>query len=103
MYDGTVPMMWVYLTASMVLTYVATKASAEVVGLSTPVVLNLVLTLQRFVSIVTSAVIINAPPYPPVSMWVGAGLVLAGCVMYVLAPNTNAKRVILRANNKIGS
>ena len=62
------------------------QACAEVVGLSSSVMLNLILTLQRFISIVISACIFNAPPYPPLMMWLGAALVIAGCINYVIVP-----------------
>jgi len=81
-----VPILWVYLMGAMSLNFVVTKACAEVVGLSSSVMLNLILTLQRFISIVISACIFNAPPYPPLMMWLGAALVIAGCINYVIVP-----------------
>lgn len=85
-----VPMLWMYLASQVVLNYVVTKSCTELVGCSSSVVLNLVLTMQRFVSIVVSATIFNAPPYPPLLMWFGAAFVIAGCVGYVLAPKAQA-------------
>ena len=85
------PMMWCYLTASMVLNYIVTKSCTMVNALSSSVALNLVLTSQRFVSIVISATVINAPPYPPRTMWLGAGLVVCGCASFVLAPKPSKR------------
>eukprot|EP00928_Gymnodinium_smaydae_P062776 TRINITY_DN46560_c0_g1_i1.p1 TRINITY_DN46560_c0_g1~~TRINITY_DN46560_c0_g1_i1.p1 ORF type:complete len:379 (-),score=60.83 TRINITY_DN46560_c0_g1_i1:326-1420(-) len=80
------PTLFVYLVATMALNYIVTSACSKLIGMSNSVVLNIVLTIQRFVSIVISAMIFNAPPYPPVLMWFGACLVVLGCLSYVLAP-----------------
>jgi len=80
--DSVIPRLYVLLFFVMVLNFCVTKACAQVVGLSNPVMLNLVLTVQRFASIVFSATMINAPPYPPQMLWVGSFFVVAGCLTF---------------------
>ena len=46
---------------------------------------SLVLTVQRFLSLVFSAAVLNSPPAPPNSLWVGSGMVLLGSCIYILA------------------
>ena len=46
---------------------------------------SLVLTVQRFLSLVFSAAVLNSPPAPPNSLWVGSGMVLLGSCLYILA------------------
>ncbi|KAJ8602530.1 hypothetical protein CTAYLR_008330 [Chrysophaeum taylorii] len=81
-----IPALWILVALQAYATFECTRASARVVGLSSAVTLALALAVQRFLSIVFSAAVLNAPPYPPLSMWLGALLVVAGAVSYVLAP-----------------
>lgn len=80
------PILWLYLVIVMFLNVIVTRVCGELVAISNSVVVNLVLTIQRCVSIVISALFFNAPPYPPLSMWLGALLVVVGCMSYVLCP-----------------
>eukprot|EP00961_Rhodomonas_salina_P234040 3162560-Rhodomonas_salina.2 len=57
-------------------------------------VLNVVLVLQRFLSILASSCYFNAPPYPPPLMWAGSLLVVVGCVGYVLAPSPPREKAL---------
>ena len=94
------PHLFFYVAMSMILNYIVTKACAEVTGASNSVVLNLVLTTQRFVSIVFSATITNAPPYPPAQMWIGAILVVGGCLAYVQPSKAAPKSAELGTESK---
>ena len=82
--------LYALLLAVVVLNYAITRACACVVGLSNPVVLNLVLTVQRFLSIALSAALINE--LPPPELWVGAALVLGGCVAFFLSGTPKRRR-----------
>ena len=89
---GAVPILWIYLSTCVLLNYCSGMASAKIVGLSSSVILNLVLTASRFLSLVISACLVNAPPYPLPLMWVGSALLVTGCTSFVLAPNNKEKK-----------
>ena len=80
------PTLWLHLALTIGATFGTTRCCSDVVGMSSSVFLNLVLTAQRFVSIVLSACVLNAPPYPPPKMWLGAACVVLGSVAFVIAP-----------------
>ncbi len=91
-HEGTiVPRLYVLLFAVMILNFCVTKSCAQVVGLSNPVMLNLVLTIQRFCSIVFSAAYLNAPPFPPKTLWVGSFFVIIGCVAFFTFDETRSR------------
>ena len=46
----------------------------------------MVLTASKLVSIIISAVFVNAPPFPGASLWVGCAAVVGGNFLYRLAP-----------------
>ena len=48
---------------------------------------TVVLTLQHFLSLVFSAAVLNSPPAPPSTLWLGSVMVLAGALCYTLAGN----------------
>eukprot|EP00939_MAST-03C_sp_MAST-3C-sp1_P004686 g4686.t1 len=87
-----IPILFALLFVVMVLNYAMTKACAQVVVLGNSVVLNLVLTVQRFTSIFLSATLINAPPYPESRMWIGAFLVIVGCVAFFMSQKRRKRR-----------
>ena len=80
------PTLWLHLALTIGATFYTTRCCSDVVGMSSSVFLNLVLTAQRFVSIVLSSCVLNAPPYPPPNMWAGAVCVILGSVAFVIAP-----------------
>lgn len=90
--NALIPRLYVLLFCVMVLNFCVTKACAQVVGLSNAIMLNLVLTVQRFLSIVFSATIINAPPYPPNIMWFGSFFVIIGCFAFFSFDRRNETR-----------
>lgn len=92
------PVLWILVVIQSYATFECTRASARVVALSSAVTLALCLALQRFVSIVASA-LLNAPPFPSMWLWFGAILVIAGAILYVIAPKP--LRRVNTATNKV--
>ena len=96
------PVLWWYLFLSMVSTFLCTRACARLVSLSDSVFLSLVLAVQRFASIAFSAAVVNAPPYPPLTLWLGASLVAVGCISFIQLPPPRRHQDLSRAKLKQG-
>mmetsp|Transcript_12845 Transcript_12845/g.38743 ORF Transcript_12845/g.38743 Transcript_12845/m.38743 type:complete len:184 (+) Transcript_12845:1604-2155(+) len=86
-----VPALWCLVAVQALCTFECTRASARVVGLSSAVTLALALAFQRFASIIFSALFLNTAA-TSTALWVGACLVVAGVVIYVLAPKPKRHR-----------
>mmetsp|Transcript_14311 Transcript_14311/g.44268 ORF Transcript_14311/g.44268 Transcript_14311/m.44268 type:complete len:284 (+) Transcript_14311:742-1593(+) len=81
------PRMWFLLAAHLVGNFVCTQAATRVVAAST-MALNVVLCVQRFISIALSATALakeGAAP-PGADLWIGAVLVTAGVFAFATAP-----------------
>jgi len=87
------PVMWLLVLLEVVADYVTARSVTHLVASTSSLTASVVLTLQRFLSLVFSAAGLNArllgvssPPPPPNSLWFGSGLVLAGAILYILNP-----------------
>jgi hypothetical protein len=77
--------MWGLLVTEVFADYATGRSVGGLIAATSALTANLVLTLQHFLSLVFSAAVLNAPPAPPPTMWVGASLVLVGAISYSLA------------------
>lgn len=59
-------------------------AMTRLIGESSALTATMVITLQRFVSLLFSATVLSAT-YPPAALWAGMGLVAGGSVMHLAA------------------
>lgn len=80
------PVMWGLLLAEVSGDYVTGRAVASLIAGTSSLTAQVVLTLQHFLSLAFSAAVLNAPPAPPTTLWVGAFLVLVGALAYTVAP-----------------
>jgi len=81
---------WVLLTLNTVMDYVTRVSITLLIERTSALTANLVLTFQRFVSFLISAVLLSSE-LPSKSLWLGAVVVLAGTLLYAVAP-TEVKR-----------
>ena len=84
------PFNWVLLAGEVLFDYTTSRSVASLVATTSGLTASVVLTVQRFLSLVFSAAVLNAPPPPPSSLWVGSGMVLLGSCMYILAPRSSS-------------
>lgn len=91
----SVPTMWLMLLLNISMAQIMKVSCLKLTNLAGSLTNVLVVTIFRFVSLLVSAVVINSPPFPPLSMWFGSFLVLGGTIMYLLcadsAPAPGAK------------
>ncbi|CAL1171635.1 unnamed protein product [Cladocopium goreaui] len=76
---------WVLLALNTVMDYVTRVGITLLIERTSALTANLVLTFQRFVSFIISAVLLS-PELPSKSLWLGALVVLAGTLLYAVAP-----------------
>ena len=81
-----VPTLWALLVANVSLDYGCKCAVTRLIGYSSSLTAAMMLTVSKLISIAISATIVNAPPYPGASLWVGCAAVAAGNFLYQLAP-----------------
>lgn len=79
------PTAWLLLLFNIVCNAAATSALLRLVGATNSLVASLGVTLYRFGAILVSALILNAPPFPPPLMGLGCVLVLCGSLAYLRA------------------
>ena len=83
------PETWGLLVAILTANAICTRAAGRLIAAS-PVALNLVLCVQRFLSVVISATLLSSGDPPGLHLWVGALLVTAGCYAYATGPRPRA-------------
>ena len=98
------PTAWLLLAFNIVCNAMATAALLQLVSQTNSLVASLGVTLYRFGAILVSALILNAPPYPPPLMGLGCVLVLCGSLGYLGSSQLAAKRAAeeAAANGKRG-
>ena len=101
------PVMWLLVLLEVVADYVTARSVTHLVASTSSLTASVVLTLQRFLSLVFSAAGLNArllgvssPPPPPNSLWFGSGLVLAGAILYILNPRAASVAASAKAEHQ---
>ena len=77
------PLPWLLLLFNILCNAAATSALLRLVSATNSLVASLDVTLYRFGAILVSALLLNAPPYPPPLMAIGCVLVLGGSLSYL--------------------
>ena len=83
--EVVLPRMLLLMVGNVVCDFCTKRAMTRLIGEASALTATMVITLQRFVSLVFSATALS-PAYPPPSLWAGIGCVAAGSVMYALQP-----------------
>lgn len=86
-----VPMRWILLLMYMPSAALMKTNCLTLTGLAGQVANTVTVTVFRFVSLVLSGCVLNAPPYPPLSFWVGGVLVMMGTFGYAMHPPPKPK------------
>lgn len=86
-----VPIRWLLLLAYMPSAALMKTSCLKLTGLTGQVGNTVTVTVFRFVSLVLSGCVLNAPPYPPLSFWGGGLMVLLGTLGYALYPLPKAQ------------
>ena len=84
-----VPRLYLLLAGNVVSDYCCKVAMTRLIGEASALAATMVITLQRFASLIVSATVLS-PAYPPASLWAGIGLVALGSAMYLGAPAARA-------------
>merc|ERR1712224_597791 len=77
------PSMWMLLVANLIFSYLTKIAITRLIGATSSLSASMVLTLQRFVSFVISALTLN--PESGLGVWIGSAAVLFGSLAYSFA------------------
>ena len=59
------------------------RAFFALLDVSSALTATLAISVYRFLGILASALVVSAPPYPPLKFWLGAGLVSSGSIAYL--------------------
>lgn len=87
-----VSVLWIFMAVNMICDYSTKVAVGELIYRTSALSTSLVLVLMRFICIVISSCVVNAPPYPPLVMWFGCVLVFTGTAVYVRESKSAAVR-----------
>lgn len=87
-----VPYLWLLLFVNIASQSVMKMSCLKLTGLAGSVPNVVTVTVFRFVSLVLSACVMNSPPFPPPTFWIGGVLVLSGTLGYALAGASSAKK-----------
>lgn len=80
------PAMWILLLGNLVFDYLTKVAMTTLIGETSALTATMVLTVQRFIAFVISALIINPTPGgTSATLWIGSGSVLLGTFAYSTA------------------
>jgi len=80
-----VPRLYLLLAGNVVGDYCCKVSMTRLVGEASALAATMVITLQRFASLVFSATVLS-PAYPPAGLWAGISLVALGSVGYLGSP-----------------
>ena len=94
--EVVLPRMLLLMVGNVVCDFRTRRAMTRLIGEASALTATMVITLQRFVSLVFSATALS-PAYPPPSLWAGIGCVAAGSIMYVLQPRAASRSGAARA------
>ena len=83
-----VPRLYLLLAGNVVSDYCCKVAMTRLIGEASALAATMVITLQRFASLVFSATVLS-PAYPPAALWAGIGLVALGSVGYLASPSAS--------------
>lgn len=89
-FNVSVPTMWLMLLLNISMAQIMKVSCLKLTVLAGSLTNVLVVTIFRFVSLLVSAVVLNSPPFPPMSLWLGSFLVLGGTVLYLLCAETTS-------------
>ena len=83
-----VPRLYLLLAGNVLGDYCCKVSMTRLVGEASALAATMVITLQRFASLVFSATVLS-PAYPPAALWAGIGLVALGSVGYLASPSAS--------------
>lgn len=81
-----VPVLWLLLVANIGCCFLVQRSIYGLIATTDAASTTLVTTLYRFGSVLLSALVIDAPPFPPAPMWAGVLIVFAGSFAFAKAP-----------------
>jgi len=87
----SVPSLWLLLLVNIGAQSMMNLSCLKLTTLAGSVGNVIAVTCFRFFCLVLSACVMNSPPYPPLTFWIGGLLVLGGTLSYALAPSASKR------------
>jgi hypothetical protein len=96
-----VPILWMLLALNIVCSVMTQRCIFGLIAATDSTTTTLTITLYRFGSILFSALIIDAPPYPPALLWLGVLVVFVGSFGYANATRQQYEKAEQRLAGKV--